>query len=344
MEVVDDTTQEETPAKVPDMAVPGLPDWGLNTKRTDVGDPLAGELPTLCLHQGRDHVTGTGSGPSQAQGLGSSGPIEIGYQMYANMRKGAAQDPPGSIAGVNGATSTVEAGLPTNTVFQPDGRATNRYDGYTYSGAPPQMEQTLTWKATNALKNLAMNNPATLAGPLPGALAGAAALGLAGLGGSALWNAFARPKKKDKANVKNWGLGGLALGAGLGALSGHLTSRNHPQGANYAKVAYSVHDRAQNHVEALLAELGRAGLPFNLVQELAVRIRNLSQPEAQRLRAAIGGLSGFSIGVFLSKHFRLGVLPGLGLSLAGGFLGANLLGSSSGRRGQRVTDYYGKPF
>jgi hypothetical protein len=347
MKVIDDTTQEEVKLERPDRAVSDLPAWGMNSKQTDVGDPLAGELPPLILHQGRDHVTGTGYGPPQTQGMRDGGPIELGYQIYANMRKSAAGDPPGSIAGVNGALTTVPAPPPESSVFHPDGMAKDRYANnyYDLRGPQPQMENTFTWKTTNALRNFALNNPALLAGPLPGALAGAATLGLAGLGGSWLWNKIYRPRKKDELKSRNWGLGGLALGAGLGALAGHLTSRNHPHGANYQeKVSYSIFDRQTDHVGALLAELSRVSVPPNLRQIIADRIRALSQPEAQRLLAAIGGMSGFAAGAFLAKHFRLAALPALGLSLAGGFLGANLLGSRAPQRGHAVKDFYGKAF
>lgn len=346
METIDDTTQEEVELSRPDRAVAGLPEWGANSKCSDVGDPLAGELPPLILHQGRDHVTGTGHGPAQTQGGRDGGSIEIGYQLYANMRKSAAPDPPGSIAGVNGALTTVAPTPPDTSVFQADGLAKDRYADYDYgNGAKPQMENTFTWRATNALRNFALNNPATLAGPVTGGLAGAAALGLAGLGGSWLWNKIYRPKKKDELDVGNWGLGGLAVGGGLGALSGYLTSRNHPHGANYQeKVSYSIHDRQTDQVSLLLSEISRVNVPPNLRQIIAERVRALSQPEAQRLRAAIGGLSGFAAGAFLSNHFRLAALPALGLSLAGGLFGANLLGSRTPQRRQSVTDFYGKTF
>lgn len=349
MKVVDDTTQEETKAQVPDRALDDMPSWPLNSKQTDVGDPLSGELPPLCLHQGRDHVTGTGYGPSQAQGVNGGGDIECGYQFYANMRKGARAPMPGDFAGVNGAATTIPPREPDTSLFDANGIAKDRYEENDYGmGSKPQMEQTLTWRTTNALKNYAMSNPWLLSGSVPGAMAGAATLGLAGLGGSWLWNKLYKPKKDEELKSKNWGLGGLALGAGLGGLAGHLTSRNHPLGVNYQgdtkKVAYSIHARDTNQVEMLLTDLMRIGLPSNLLQDLRNRVRALSQPEAQRLRAAIGGMSGFAAGAFLAKHFRLATLPGLGLSLAGGFLGANLFGASPGRRHQNVADFNGRAF
>lgn len=253
-------------------------------------------------------------------------------------------------------------------------------------GQHAQMHHNPAWGWGEFLRNTYLNNPVSRfvsQGAVPGGLVG---LGVgAGLGLLAPWlyNRFVAKRRRDETSVPMWGLIGALGGMGVGALSGNWrrTHSTHGPGnpyypfrflnqeqqrrdwdANIQKAmagegkvgqasvkqaaAYSIYDVPTDAKSELLQDLARAGLPGDLLQRFIVGIKNLNEPQAQQLRAMVGGLSGMALATVVARFLGLGFLPTIGLALAGGLYGSNMYGMMhSGRpKHQVLTDMYGRPY
>lgn len=365
-----------------DDEVKGVPEERpVNDTRTNVGNPLRYLYPPLCLHRGRDRVTGSGTGPTFRNSGRESQSDGRMHQMMVRMPATKKADYTLK-PNYRGGALTEGANLSDGTVQHP-GAVRDMHPQIAwgpFGTGNIQQERTIPYQIGERARAFAGHNPWTMAadqGWLPGGLAmGVTTAGVGALG-SWLWNKFLAKKDKDKVDVGRYALLSGLAGAGLGALSGYHRSRHAPGGrirrqqqqvgwdeyqnmtpAERAPIQQQAEQRygmtKSQHVKSaaslydprsqLLSDIGSAGLPWSLVQRLVVAIQNLSDYEAQDLRRFLGGLTGTALGVAAARKLGLGGGMQMGLGLASGLVTSNLFGRVGNPRGQVVTDLYGNSY